>query len=116
MIVTPGPYAPTVTQWVPKPEDQWDTDAYGNKVPTFNGRPVRVLASYPGASLETDNAAQDEVTADVVLLLQPTTVATAADEWTVTDGLRYRTVGAPGRFLHPATGTAVTQVNLRRIT
>lgn len=115
MIVTPGPYAPKVTQWVANPVAHWTTDAYGNKTPTFTGRAIRVLASYPGESLETDNAAGDTVIADVVLLLQPSVTVAAVDEWTLSDGKRYRVLGQSGRYVHPTTGTAVTQVNLRRI-
>lgn len=118
MTIAPGPFAPTVTQWVAGTPT---TDTHGDEVPAFTSRSVRVLAEYPAgsgdqpASTEVDNATGHVVTAAVVLLLEPSTTVSAKDEWTATDGVRYRTLGAPGRFLSPFTGTAVTQVNLRRI-
>jgi len=113
--VTPrfGPFAPTVTQWVAGTPT---TDVYGDEVPTFTARSIRVLAEFPGNAMETDNAAGDLVTADRVLILPTTVPASEYDEWTLSDGLRYRAQGAPGRYRSPFTGTAVTQVNLRRIT
>ena len=46
----------------------------------------------------------------------PSLTVTAQDEWTASDDLRYRVEGQPMRYRNPMTGTAVTQVNLRRIT
>lgn len=112
MRVTPGPHAPRVTQWVAGTPTR---DAEGGEVPAFTPRPIRALAAYPGQSLETDNASQDTVIADFVLLLQPSTTVKSADEWTLPDAKRYKVLGNPGAYLHPTTGTAVTQVNLRRI-
>jgi hypothetical protein len=112
MSPTPGLAAPKVTQHVAGTPTE---DAYGNEVPAFTNRPIRALAQFPGNSIETDNAAQDEVLADVVLLLQATVAVKATDEFTLTDAQRYRVLGQPGRYSHPITGTAVTQVNLRRI-
>lgn len=108
----PGPFAPTVTQWVAGTPS---TDSHGNEVSAFTSRPVRVLAEFPGNALETDDAAGDLVTADRVILLDPATSASEYDEWTLSDGIRYRAQGAPGRYRSPFTGSAVTQVNLRRI-
>jgi hypothetical protein len=109
----PGPFAPTVTQWV---KTGTTTDAKNNKVPVFTARSIRALAEFPGNALEADNAAGDLVTADRVLLVAPATAVSEYDEFTLTDGIRYRVSGAPGRYRSPFTGTAVTQVNLRRIT
>lgn len=106
MRVTPGPYAPTVTRY---PYDV-DTDSNGS------GVQVQVVAEYPGNAMEQDNASGDVVTADLVLLLSPETPCSEYDEWLATDGLRYQAQGAPYRYLNPMTGTAITQVNLRRIT
>ena len=113
MIVTPGPYAPTVTQWVAGTPT---TDVYGDEVAAYASRSVKVLAEYPTVSLEADNASGDVITADRTLLLQAPTSVSELDEFTLTDGLRYRVNGAPARYRHPATGTQVTQVSLRRIT
>lgn len=112
MTPTPGTAAPTVTQWVAGTPS---TDAYGNEVPTFTKRTVRVLAEFPGESAEADRPGGDRVTADLVLLVTSATSVSALDEWTASDGLRYRVDGQPFRYRHPFTGTAVTQVNLRRI-
>lgn len=108
----PGPFAPTVTQWVAKPVDLWETDDHGNQVPTFTERPIRVLAEFPGGGSELNNM----VTADRVLLLTPGTQVAPEDEFDLSDGLRYRVEGAVAPYRSPFTGTAVTQVNLRRIT
>lgn len=119
MTPTPGPFAPSVTQWVAGTPTG---DTHGDEVPAFTSRLIRVLAEYPAgsgnqpASTERDAATGDVVTADLVLLLDPSTATSAKDEWTATDGKRYRTIGEPGRYLSPFTGTAITQVNLRRIT
>src|SRR3954467_4563748 len=109
---TPGPFAPTVTQHVAGAPT---TDAYGNQAPAFTSRTIRALAEYPGNPFEEDNASRDLVMADRVLLLTPTVAVSELDEFTLTDGLRYRANGAPARYKNPMTGTAVTQVNLRRI-
>lgn len=106
MTLSPGPFAPVVTRY---PYDV-DTDAVGA------GQSVRALAEFPGNALERDVPAGDTVIADLVLLLPPDTACSEYDEWLATDGLRYRAQGAPGRYRNPMTGTAVTQVNLRRIT
>lgn len=103
---TPGPFAPVVTRF---PYDV-ATDTVGS------GVQVRALAQYPGNAMEQDNPSGDVVTADLVLLLTPSTACSEYDEWLATDGLRYRAEGAPGRYRNPITGTGVTQVNLRRIT
>lgn len=113
MSPAPSPFSATVTQWVAGTPTE---DTHHNELPTFAARSVKALAEFPGNALESDNAAGDRVTADRVLLLSPSTVASEYDEWTLTDGLRYRALGAPGRYRSPFTGTAVTQVNLRRIT
>jgi hypothetical protein len=102
-----------VTQWV---KSGTTTDAKGNKTPTFTARSIRALAEFPGNALEADNAAGDLITADRVLLVSPTTAVSEYDEFTLSDSVRYRVNGAPGRYVSPFTGTAVTQVNLRRIT
>lgn len=112
MTPSPGPFAPTATQWVAGTPTE---DAYGNEIPSFTRRSVRVLAQYPGDSVEQDTRAGDEVTADLVLLVPSTVTVSALDEWTV-NSVRYKGSGEPGRYRHPFTGTAVTQVNLRRIT
>lgn len=111
-MITPGPFAPTVTQWVAGTPT---TDAKHNEVASFTSRRVKVLAEFPGNAFEQDNAAGDLVTADRVLLVDPSRVVSELDEFTLSDGLRYRVEGAPGRYRSPFTGTAVTQVNLRRI-
>ena len=109
--MTPGAYAPSVTQWVAGTPTE---DAHGNEVPVYGSRTVKVLAAYPGETLELDNASRDVVTADMVLLLTPDVTTTALDEWTVFSR-RYRVDGDPAPFVHPITGTAVTRVSLRRI-
>ena len=114
MSLIPGPFAPTVTQHIPGTPTE---DRYHDTVPGTPRDVKRVaLAEYPGNSVETDNAAGDVIVADLVLLLDPSVPVTAQDEWTASDGLRYRVEGQPARYLSPFTGTAVTQVNLRRIT
>lgn len=118
MSPTPGAFAPTVTQWVAGAPS---SDAYGNEVPTFTSRTIRVLAEYPAgsgnqaSSSERDNGAGDLLSTDRGLLLTPDTAVSELDEFTISDGLRYRVNGAPALYRSPFTGTAVTQVNLRRI-
>jgi hypothetical protein len=113
VLITPGPFAPTVTQHVPTAST---TDRYGNPTTTWTDKAQVVLAQFPGNSMEDDTAAANTVIADLVLLVAPTVAVTSQDEWTASDGLRYRTEGQPERYKHPMTGTAITQVNLRRIT
>lgn len=103
----------SVTQWV---SGTPTADAYGDEVDAFTSRRVTPLAEYPGNALETDNATRDQVIADAVLLVRPTVTVKATDEFTLSDGDRYKVLGKPGRYVSPFTGTAVTQVNLRRIT
>lgn len=112
MTVTPGAYAPTVTQWVLSGST---TDSKNNKVATFTSRAVTALAEYPGNALESDTAAGDVITADRILLFSPNVPVSEYDEFTISDGNRYRVDGAPGRYVNPGDGTAITQVNLRRI-
>lgn len=112
MSPTLGIAAPRVIQHVAGAPTK---DAEGSEVPAFSDRSIRVLAQYPGNSLETDNAAGDTITADVVLLVQSSTAVKGTDQFTLTDTKRYRVQGEPGRYVNPMTGTAVTQVNLRRI-
>ena len=112
MSITPGPFAPTVTQHVAGTPTR---DAHNNEVPSFVDRTVQALATFPGNAFEADAPAADLVTTDRVLLLTPDTTVSALDEWTV-GGTRYRTQGEPAPYQHPMTGTAVTQVNLRRVT
>lgn len=114
MKVTPGLFAPSVTQWVRKADADLEEDDGGNLIPEFTPRTVRALAAGPGETIELDTAAHDFVTADMVLHLTPEITTTALDEWTVY-AQRYRVDGAPGVYVHPNTGTAVTRVNLRRI-
>lgn len=116
MSPTAGPYAGTVIRWI---AGEPTTDSHNNETPAFTPRSIRSLAEYPpgvgagrGASSEADNM----VTVDRVLLLDPAVAATELDEFTLSDGVRYRVQGTPGQFRSPFTGTAVTQVNLRRIT
>lgn len=111
-MVTPGLFASVVTQHVAGTPT---TDAYGNEIGAFTDRSMRAIAVFPGNSLETDTAAQDQVLADMVLLVDPTVAVSALDEWTLPDTQRYRANGHPAPYLHPITGTAITQVNLRRI-
>lgn len=111
-MITRGPYAPKVTQWV---SGTPTTDSHGNEVPAFTTKTVPALAVFPGNSLETDNPAGDVTMSDYVVLLDPSRAVSERDEFTI-GNLRYRVNGAPGRYLSPFTGTAVTQVNLRRIT
>lgn len=106
-------FAPTVTQHV---FGTPTTDADGDEVPVFVDRSVRALAVGPGNPIENDVTASDFVTGDQELYLDPTVAASEYDEWTLPDGLRYRALGAPSRYRSPFTGSAVTQVNLRRIT
>lgn len=106
MDVIPGPFAPVVTQY----PYNFESDSVGA------ARLVQAIAEYPGDVAEQDTAAGDVITADLVLLLTPATTCSEYDEWVVTDGLRYRGDGAPKRYRHPQTGTAITRVNLRRIT
>jgi hypothetical protein len=113
VTITPGPYSPVVTQWV---KTGFTTDSKGNKVPAFTPRSIRALADGPpGRSSESDTAAGDVVTADRVLLFADWPAISEYDEFTASDGRRYK-VGAVNPARHPATGTAVTQVNLQRIT
>lgn len=112
MTISPGPFAPTVTQHVAGTPT---TDVYNDEVDAFSDRSVIALAEYPGNSLETDTAAGDTLLADLVLLVPADLTVSRLDEWTASDGLRYRVQGQPGRYRNPMTGTAVTQVNLRRI-
>lgn len=114
MKVTPGLFAPTVTRWARKDDADLEEDDGGNLIPDYTSSSVKALAAYPGEALELDTAAHDIVTADMVLLLEPSVTTTALDEWTVYSQ-RYRVDGAPGVFVHPVTSTAVTRVNLRRI-
>ena len=113
MIVTPGPYAPTVTQHVAGEPTE---DSHHNEVPAFTDRAVVAVAEWSPSSTETDNAGGDEVVADLILVVTESTAASEYDEWTATDGLRYRVNGQPKRFHNPFDNTAVTQINLRRIT
>ena len=107
-----GAWAPKVTQHVASGST---SDRYGNKVASFTSTTRSVFAEFPGNSLETDSSASDVVTADVVLLVPAELAVADTDEWTCSDGLRYRVNGRPARYRHPHTGTAITQVNLRRI-
>lgn len=111
-MITPGPFAPKVTQWVAGTPT---TDAYGNEVPAFTSRVIRVLAVYPGTALEADSAAGDVVTADQVVLVDPAVAVSTLDEFTLPNGKRYKVAGDVGAYSSPFTGSAVTQVNLRRI-
>lgn len=113
MEITPGPFAPVVIQHTPT---AGTPDRYGNASTTWADIRRTVIAEYPGNSMETDTAAENTVLADLVLLVDPSLTVTAQDEWTASDGLRYRVEGQPMRYRNPLTGTAVTQVNLRRIT
>lgn len=106
MTITPGPFASTVTQYRYDP----DTDAVGT------GQLVQALAEFPGNAMEQDSPSGDVITADRVLLFAPSAAVGEYDEFTISDGLRYRVNGAPALYRNPMTGTAVTQVNLRRIT
>lgn len=108
-----GAFAPTVTQHVPN--GTFTTDRYGNKTPNFDDKRRKVIAEYPGDSVEVDNRGSDTVTADLVVLVPSNVTVTGKDEWTASDGLRYRADGAPFRYRHPHSGTALTRVNLRRI-
>lgn len=108
-----GAYAPTVTQHVPN--TTVTTDRYQNKTTGFDDTELQVIAEYPGNSVEVDNRGSDTVMADLVLLVPAEVAVSAKDEWTASDGLRYRCDGQPSAYLNPHTGTAVTQVNLRRI-
>ena len=112
MIPTLGAWAPQVTQHV---VSDTTTDRYQNKVPNYASTVRKVYAEFPGNSLETDNLGGDRVLADVVLLVPTGLAVKTTDEWTCSDGQRYRVDGQPARYRHPLTGTAVTQVNLRRI-
>lgn len=114
MKVTPGLFAPVVTRWARKADADLEEDDGGNLIPDFTPSTVKALAAYPGEVLELDSAAHDIVTADMVLLLAPDVTTTALDEWTVYSK-RYRVDGDPGVYVHPVTSTAVTRVNLRRI-
>lgn len=106
-MISPGPFAPVVTRYA----YDFDSDAVSS-----TGVRVQALAEYPGNAMETDNPAGDTVMADRVLLLRPSDPASEYDEWLASDGLRYKALGRPGRYVNPMTGTAVTQVNLRSIT
>jgi hypothetical protein len=108
-----GAYAGTVTQHVAGTPTE---DDHGNEVPGFTNRTVRVFAQYPGNSVETDTAATDRVVADMVIVVQSTAPVSASDEFTLSDTKRYRVEGQPERYANPFTGSALTQVNLRRIT
>lgn len=112
MIVTPGAYAPTVTQHVVGDPTE---DSHHNEIPAFTDRTVVAVAEWSPSSTETHNAGGDEVVADMAIMLSGVTT-TEYDEWTCSDGLRYRVSGQPKRFHHPDDGTDITQVNLRRIT
>jgi hypothetical protein len=109
---TPGPYAPLVTQWV---AGDPVADVENNQVRPFTSRVIRVLAEYPGNALEVDNASGDLVTADRVLLVDSAVGVSDYDQFTVSDGRRYK-VSAVLPYRNPNTGTSLTQVNLRRIT
>ena len=115
LLVKPpfGAYAPTVTQHIPN--GTVTTDRYGNKSTGFDSKQRQVIAEYPGDSLEVDNRGSDTVTADVILLVPAEVTVSTTDEWTASDGQRYRTDGQPARYLNPHTGTKLTRVNLRRI-
>lgn len=116
MDITPGPFAPTVTQHVSSAGIE---DRYGDAPPTFTDRQVKALAEYPGGSgsgRATSQEVDDVLTADRVILLNLSVSVTEADEFTVSDGHRYRVQGVPGIYLNPITGTSIQQVNLRRIT
>lgn len=112
-MISPGPFAPQVTQ---HKSDTPTEDAYGNEVPAFTSRVIRVLAEYPTAALESDNPGGDVITADRTLLVPDSVTVSELDEFTISDGLRYRVDGAPAVYRHPTTGTSMTRVNLRRIT
>lgn len=108
-----GAFSTSATQHTPS--GTFTTDRYNNKTPNYTDTRRRLLAQFPGNSMETDNAAQDEVIADMVILLAPSIPVSAQDEWTLSDSLRYRVAGQPRPYRSPFTGTAVTQVALRRI-
>jgi hypothetical protein len=96
------------------------TDRYNNTTPTFTDKAQKVYAEFPagGQSFiahESDGPAGDTALANLVLIVPADISVTPTDEWTATDGMRYRTMGPPQPYRHPQTGTAVTQVNLRRI-
>lgn len=113
MTVFRGAWAQVVTRHAPTTPTR---DRYNNAVPAFLDIKVQAIADYPGTGDELDNRGSDTVTADRILLLQATVPATAQDEWTAGDGLRYKTQGAPNYFRNPHTGTSLLRVNLRRIT
>ena len=120
MRVLRGPWSPTVTQHVAGAPT---TDVYGNEVAVFTDKRLPVIAEYPSsstaavaASKEGDTPATGQVvTADRVLIVDPFVTISEYDEVTASDGLRYKVAGAPSRFKNPWTGTAVTEVHLRRI-
>lgn len=117
MSPTPGPYAPTVTQWV---KTGFTTDSKNNKAPTFSPRSIRALSERPpggSASVKAGSVeTNDSITTDRVVYLTPDITVGAEDEFTLSDGLRYRVQGIPGFYRSPFTGTSFSHVNLRRIT
>ena len=108
-----GAFAPTVTQHVLN--GTVTTDRYQNKTYGFDDTTLQVIAEYPGDTEEIDTRGRDTVTADLVLLVPAEVECSADDEWTASDGNRYRAAGEPSRYVNPHSGTAVTQVRLRRI-
>lgn len=112
MIPVPGPFAPSVT-WHKAGTPTRSGD--NNDVVGFTDTTVTTLAEYPGNSSE-NTAGADQVTADRVLLFSGSLGATALDEFTCSDGLRYAVNGQPAVYTNPQTGTTVTQVELRRVT
>jgi hypothetical protein len=117
VTITPGPFAPTVIHHVLK--DTVTTDRYGDEAPQdsdYNDVPRTALADYPGESSELDNAAGNTVNADRVLVFAGILAYSAQDQFTASNGRRYKVVADDGDYVNPSTGTAVTQVNLRRIT
>jgi hypothetical protein len=111
-MVASGSFAFTVTHWV---KTGTTSDAKGNKGPVFTARTIRALAEFPGNVSEQDNSSGDVVTADYVLMFSDWPAIGDYDEFTPSDGRRYKVDGVKP-LRNPATGTAVTQVNLRRIT
>jgi len=114
LLVKPpvGAYAPTVTQHIPN--GTVTTDRYGNKSTGFDNKQRQVVAEYPGDSLEVDNLGRDTVTADRIVLVPADWTVTTKDEWTLSDGVRYK-ASSVEPYRNPHTGTAITRVGCRRI-
>lgn len=111
MRVLRAPWSPTVTHHV---SGDPTTDVYGNEVDAFTDKRLPVLAEFPGNAGEQDNPAGDVVTADRVLLVDPFVVVSTQDEFTCSDAKRYK-VDSVADYRNPWTGTAITQVGLRRV-